>query len=121
MFIVDCMGRSGGLALLWGDKVHMEIQNFSQCHINGLVKNSEGEEPWKFIGFYGHPEVPKQHEAWALLRYLARLTPIPWVCIGDFNEVVVQFEKWGGRGRPSSQMVAFQQTLEYCEFSDLGY
>ena len=37
MFVVDCIGRNGGLTLLWGEKVDVDIQNFSQCHINGKV------------------------------------------------------------------------------------
>ena len=49
--------------------------------------------PWKFTGFYEHPDVNKRPEAWNLLQYLARLTPEPWICIGDFNEVITQSEK----------------------------
>lgn len=55
------------------------------------------------------------------MKHLARLTPFLWVCISDFNEIVVQSGKYGGRGRPSSQMIAFQQTLEFCDLSDLGF
>jgi hypothetical protein len=25
MFVVDCVGRSGGMALLWGDEVFVEV------------------------------------------------------------------------------------------------
>ena len=30
LFVVDCIGKSGGLALLWNDELTVEIQNFSQ-------------------------------------------------------------------------------------------
>jgi hypothetical protein len=55
MFVVDCVGRSGGMALLWGDEVFVEVQNFSQRQINGLVKISEFAESWQFKGFLGTP------------------------------------------------------------------
>jgi hypothetical protein len=96
---VDSVGKSGGLALLWGDAMLVEIQNYSQRYINGIVWCSKREEPWKFTGFYGQRDVTKRHEAWVLLKHLASFAPHPWVCIGDFNEIeiVVQSKKWGDR------------------------
>ena len=79
------------------------------------------EVPWNFTGFYGHPDASKRVEAWALLKHLAHMDSALWVCIGDFNEILTLEEKWGGRGHPNSQMEAFQQTLENCGLSDLGY
>jgi hypothetical protein len=60
MFVVDCIGRSGGLALLWGDETKLTIQNFSQCHINGLVENLGVDGSWRFTGIYGHLDIPKR-------------------------------------------------------------
>lgn len=93
MLTVDGVGKSGDLALLWGEEISVLVQNYSQRHINGMIRCSEREEPWKFTGFYGQLDASKRHEAWALLKYLARLAPHPRVCIGDFNEIVVQSKK----------------------------
>jgi hypothetical protein len=41
MLTVDCVGKSGGLALLWGDETKVEIQNYSQRHINGIVRRGK--------------------------------------------------------------------------------
>jgi hypothetical protein len=38
LFVVDCVGKSGGLALLWGDEIVVEIQNYSLRHINGIIQ-----------------------------------------------------------------------------------
>jgi hypothetical protein len=38
MFVVELVGRSGGLALLWRETQELEIQNFTRCHINAIVK-----------------------------------------------------------------------------------
>jgi hypothetical protein len=121
MFMVDCMGKSGGLSLLWDKESGIEIQNFSQRHINATIHSPTFNTTWKFTSFYGHPEAPKRHETWALLRLLANYAPKPWVCIGDFNEVVSMSEKWGGNVRRESQMRDFRLALEDCELTGLGY
>jgi hypothetical protein len=45
----------------------------------------------------------------------------PWMCVGDFNEVLVPFEKLGGNLRQQSLMQAFQHTLDACELTDFGF
>jgi hypothetical protein len=93
MFVVDCRGKSGRLILLWKSSVCVEIQNYSCHHINVVVKNSLTKSLWKFSGFYGHPDVAKQPQAWVLLRHLATMTPVPWLCLWDFNEIISLGEK----------------------------
>ncbi|XP_059428667.1 uncharacterized protein LOC132162445 [Corylus avellana] len=121
MVVVDCVGRSGVLALLWLADMGIEIQNYSRWHINAKVCPSSADSPWKFTGFYGHLDPSKRVESWSLLRYIARMEPGPWMCIGDFNEIICLDEKFGGSGRQRSLMEAFQRVLEDCELLDLGY
>ena len=40
LFVVDPVGKSGGLALLWREVEEIEIQNYSRRHINAIVTNS---------------------------------------------------------------------------------
>jgi hypothetical protein len=75
MFVVESVGRSGGLALFWSSEVVMEIINFSRRHIYAKVLTAGRGLLWKLTSFYGHPEASKRHEAWSLLRFLASLTP----------------------------------------------
>lgn len=37
MLVVDCVGKSGGLALLWTEDVDVEVQNYSKRHINAKI------------------------------------------------------------------------------------
>jgi len=46
---------------------------------------------------------------------------IPWLCFGDFNEIIRQDEKVGGALRPYNQMQLFREVLDECGFMDLGY
>jgi len=54
MFCVDCRGRSGGLMLLWGSDLDLEIQNFSQQHVNAIIKFPDPGFSWKFTSFFGN-------------------------------------------------------------------
>ncbi|GLT66721.1 hypothetical protein SLA2020_390740 [Shorea laevis] len=120
MFVVDAVGLSGGLALFWMEDVQLEIQNYSLRHINAVITEPRLNFQWKLTGFYGHPETARRGEGWSLLRHLQSLPPDPWLCIGDFNEIVEQTEKVGGALRPIRQMEAFRAVLDDCSLSDLG-
>jgi hypothetical protein len=121
MFVVDSVGKSGGIALLWREVEELEIQNYSRRHINAIVKNMTTGVQRKLTGFYGHPEWNKRKESWDLLQHLQTYSPMAWLCIGDFNEIVEQSEKWGANPRKEGQMKLFRSALEKCNLSDLGY
>ena len=97
VFRVDCVGRSGGLALLWSEDCNVKIQNYSRRHINVVIKTNEIGHKWKFTGFYSNPDVGKRHESWSFLKYLKSLSPQEWLCVRDFNEIVEETKKLGGK------------------------
>jgi exonuclease III len=121
LFVVDSVGRSGGLALFWRDDVQLEIQNFSRRHINSIITQVDGDRVWKLTSFYGHPDWTKRHESWALLRHLQQFHLVPWLVIGDFNEIVSQNEKFGAVMTRETQMGAFREALQDCALTDLGF
>jgi hypothetical protein len=120
-FVVEAVGKSGGLALLWKEKNFLEIQNYSRWHINAEMVNEEGRGRWKFSGFYGQPAWNKRHESWSLLKHLKSFPPEPWMCCGDFNEILAQHEKSGAANRKETQMEQFREALEACNLSDMGF
>lgn len=119
-FMVDCIGRSGGLALLWKESVDVILKSYSIGHIDCVIKDSGNE--WRFTGIYGHPQSSLRHFSWDLLRRLKgmnELRDLPWLVGGDFNEICFDTEKIGGNKRPPSQMQAFREALEVCELQDI--
>ena len=46
---------------------------------------------------------------------------LPWICTGDFNEIVRAEEKLGGAMRWERQIIDFRETLDFCRFQDLGF
>ena len=47
--------------------------------------------------------------------------PAPWICAGDFNEILDLTKKFGGCGSQRSLMEAFQNTLEFCKLFELDF
>nr|POF10249.1 hypothetical protein CFP56_49584 [Quercus suber] len=63
---------------------------------------------WRFIGFYGHLETRKREESWKLMENLSHRSDLPWICMGDYSEIMYANEKEGGRIWPEGQ---FQITV----------
>ncbi|KAK2661449.1 hypothetical protein Ddye_000023 [Dipteronia dyeriana] len=72
-------------------------------------------------GFYGNPESSQRVHAWSLIRRLKGMSNLPWLCLGDFNEILSGSEKIGGSVHPLFLMENFREALDYCELNDLGY
>ncbi|XP_042974832.1 uncharacterized protein LOC122306468 [Carya illinoinensis] len=116
--VVDSRGSSGGLTFLWKTRDKVSIYNYSRWHISAMVGMGM-EQPWLFTGFYGNPETSKRHLSWDFLKSIKPDDSTPWMCCGDFNEIVCQDEKMGGGPRPYNQMEIFRNTLEWCSLSSL--
>ncbi|XP_050289811.1 uncharacterized protein LOC126727959 [Quercus robur] len=118
---VPSIGKSGGLALFWKEGVIVMVQTYSQTHIDALVDGGANVGWWHFTGFYGNPDTAKRPESWAKLKYLKGTSSLPWLTIGDFNEIIGTSEKEGGSDRPRQQMTNFVETINACRLRDLGY
>ncbi|KAL8506330.1 hypothetical protein ACS0TY_017266 [Phlomoides rotata] len=46
---------------------------------------------------------------------------LPWLCVGDFNEILDDSEKLGGSLRNDNRMRDFPYSLETCGLVDLGF
>lgn len=56
-----------------------------------------------------------------MFRHLAQFQPLPWMCVGYFNETLNFLEKQGIATRPSWQIEYFKNVMEDCQLSDLGF
>jgi exonuclease III len=121
MLAVDPIGLSGGIALLWKVSSEVDIQTYSHRHISTMIRIRDVGCPWLFTGFYGDPDRARREASWNLLAHLQPTTSLPWLCVGDFNEITDNNEKSGGAVRHDSQMALFRSTLEVCCLYDLGF
>jgi endonuclease/exonuclease/phosphatase family metal-dependent hydrolase len=76
---------------------------------------------WRFTGFYGQLNRQRREETWHLLWFLHSTSTLPWLCAGDFNEVLTEEEHFGRRERGEWTMMGFREAVDYCGFFYLGF
>ena len=112
--------RGGGLVLFWRNSVRLDVVDSHRYYIDAVI-NAGGDDEWRFIDFYGEPETARKGEAWEKLRRLNRSINKPWLCAGDFNEIIGQDEKLGGALQSHNQMQLFREVIDECSFMDMGF
>nr|XP_023893259.1 uncharacterized protein LOC112005243 [Quercus suber] len=120
MFIVPRANRGGGLVLFWKESVEISVEGSEKNHIDAII-NKNKEHEWCFTRFYGEPDTHRRIESWDLLWILNRKFNIPWLCAGDFNELIRGDEKLGRNRRGHGQMQLFRDAIDVCGFMDLEY
>ena len=114
---VSSDGLSGGLLLLRRGDVTVAVQSLSKSHIDVVLSCAAvGVREWRLTGFYG--ELRKN--SWFLLRFLRAQLDVPWLCLGDFNEVLSPDEHFGENEREHWQIAAFQEVVQDCRFCGPG-
>ncbi|KAB1225193.1 hypothetical protein CJ030_MR1G016593 [Morella rubra] len=105
----------GGLVfcfnVLWKSKnlIHMEVE-------------PGGEDPRFFCSLVYGPPVWKEKEGfWLVMRQLAPTDNTPWICIGDFNDLIRSNEKKGGRPTLGSSSRGLQHFMQSMGLVDLGF
>ena len=93
--IVPSRGSSGGLALFWKQEIGLDIQTYSHSHIDAWIDGGDGIGWWHLTGFYGEPDTSKRWESWQILKHLHGTSSLPWLAIGDFNEITSMAERRG--------------------------
>lgn len=75
---------------------------------------------WRYTGLYGCPECQRRRESWHILRSLAAISQLPWCIIGDFNNIMYDHEKKGGRKRDNMLLEGFKEAVQDSRLIDLG-
>lgn len=120
MVAKDSVGASGGLALFWKKEVNLMVKSLSKYHIDSIITKEDGFQ-WLFTGVYGESKSEEKDNTWETLQELKSKFHLSWLCCGDFNEILFDYEKVGGVPRPESCMEKFRQALEDCELQDIGF
>lgn len=83
-----------------------------------MIESHDPAKRWRLTGFYGHPKASQRKHSWQLLRRLSNQSNLPWLFIGDYNEILHISET---EDRAPSLMRAFREALADCTLHDLGY
>nr|GMC73286.1 uncharacterized protein LOC109188615 [Ipomoea batatas]GMC77611.1 uncharacterized protein LOC109188615 [Ipomoea batatas] len=121
LFTVDSVGLSGGLALIWKKELEISILSHSVNHIDTSVRTATTSPIWRFTGFYGCLERHRRRISWALLKQLSLNNSLPWLLLGDFNDILVPEEKIGGAPQPVWLMQGFQEAIDFSGLMNFNF
>ena len=108
------------LVLFLKSSINLTVEDSSKYYIDVCIDKNTMQE-WRFTGFYGEAETARRIEAWDSLRSLNHHPNTPWLCAGDFNELVIQDEKLGGTIQSSNPMQLLRDVIDECGFVDLRF
>nr|XP_011470317.1 PREDICTED: uncharacterized protein LOC105353179 [Fragaria vesca subsp. vesca] len=92
----EAAGFSGGIWLLWNkNKVTVEFVDSTFQSISVKV-SWLGSSPWLLSGIYASPCNTARGTLWSYLDSLAARIGLPWLLLGDFNELLSFADKIGG-------------------------
>lgn len=99
-FFVGAIGQSGGLSLWWKDPLTIQILSASINAIDTCVLDSSTGTKVRISWFYAPPHAENKCAFWDNYTISFSADGLPWMCIGDFNELLWPYEKkwWTGLG-----------------------
>ncbi|XP_050259843.1 uncharacterized protein LOC126704898 [Quercus robur] len=118
----ETIGYSRGLWLLWNsDRVEVSLISKTEQEIHATVKVCNSDLSWLFFAVYASPRFEERSILWNNLSALAELHGMAWVIAGDFNEPLVDNDKFGSRVVSVNRSLQFKEVLDKCNMVDLGF
>ncbi|XVE93717.1 hypothetical protein REPUB_Repub01dG0218300 [Reevesia pubescens] len=109
---VDAQGFSGGgIWVLWKACIgHVEVVELKQQIISLTVTDSRGFK-WGLSVVYASPTPSIRDILWNHLYSFNTFDSLPWLLVGDFNQILSGLEKQWGRPEPFSRMNSFSGNI----------
>lgn len=118
-------GTAGGLLLAWNNNIRVKILSSSQSQIHAEVSHDLNSSPaWLFSGVYCPCYPIGKTQFWIDINSFADnliTTTTPWLLMGDFNSIISQAEKSGGKSFASSSKKTLYNDLNNLHLIDLGF
>ena len=109
--------------MLWNESptFFVEIITHSEHSIHALVKVQSLSVSFLLTVVYDPPQFHKRKYFWEYLETLALHVSLPWVLLGDFNDMILDEEKLGGLLVNRTRMSAFRNCMDNCRLIDLAF
>ncbi|XP_050245887.1 uncharacterized protein LOC126693795 [Quercus robur] len=118
----ETIGFAGGIWLLWNsDRVEVTHLANTEQEIHVEIKVLPSNLSWIFTAVYASHRCVERQILWENLSKVAKLHNLPWIIAGDFNEPLVDEDKYGGRPVSISRSLLFKECLDKCSMVDMGF
>ena len=96
--ISDTIGHEGGIwVLLKSANMDCQALNATEQEIHIVIQVKDSNSPWLLSVIYASLRLNERNILQESLKLIANLHNLPWVILGDFNKVIYDSEKMGGR------------------------
>lgn len=125
-FSVDCnmdnKGRAGGLVILWSHNVNVNILSNNTRYIDCYVACVDSSYYFYASCIYGFSTHNDKFKICDIITNLSHnRVNSSWIVLSDFNLVMHNSDKLGGKIVDQHIANHFNQTLDLCDSQDLGY
>ena len=118
----NTIGYGSGLWILWNkEDVEISLLASTEHEIHATIKVHASNLSWLFSAIYVSPRLVERQILWSNIKEVGHLHTLPWLMIGDFNEVLCGEDKFGGNQVNINWAMEFKACLDSCSFVDLGF
>lgn len=121
LLAMEAVGFVGGIWVLWDETRVVVEEIFSHNQIVTVAIHDPGGEPWFASIIYASPNHLCRQELWFYLKKLGYLIHLPWLLIGDFNQIISPLEKHGGSPPNTTRMCQLQEVVTESRLLDLQF
>ncbi|CAL9026218.1 unnamed protein product, partial [Prunus brigantina] len=115
-FCIPSIEQCGGIILMCNPSMlNISILNYHERYINCEIQELSTKKVWLATFIYAYPQKAKQKAMWTDLISLKLVSNIPWLLLGDFNNIWSLNEKMGGSQMITPAMIKFNKFLNDCE------
>lgn len=106
---------------MWSNNLNVQIILANQSVIHAYINPPTPQSPWLFTGVYGPPQPQARLDLWKDFNNIIPTHNLPCLLMGDFNEVLCQEEKKGGRIVGHDQAKYFKEVIDSNGLINLGF
>ncbi|KAL7210976.1 hypothetical protein ACSBR2_013959 [Camellia fascicularis] len=119
--ISEPIGFARGIWLIWnGQEIHCDVLSVTQQEIHTCIQVLSSPTSWLFSAIYASPCFNTRKILWENLKIFADVHNLPWLLMGDFNEVLTSTEKFGGQPINHRRALLFKDCLDHYRLIDMG-
>lgn len=117
---VDAMGFSGGI-WVFGNPQAISVKPISSAFHELFFKIQVNSFIFILTAIYVGLVFIIWKQLWNKLEYIYEFINLPWLLLGDFTEISIPQEKFGGRPPSKTKMETFNNFLNRANLIDLGF
>ncbi|KAK7282470.1 hypothetical protein RIF29_11279 [Crotalaria pallida] len=113
---------TGSKRKIVADMVMLEAeQEVHLVHDDAKRAKIETNKEYHATFLYGFPSAHEKRRTWDLVRLLKGNAEVPWVLMGDFNQILGPEDKVGGAGIDFQGVQVAQTCLQECELHEIPF